>query len=180
VTRTFDAGRWSELHLSDPHDHGFDFVDENSGHYCTLIRVHEVFDAKIRGFREPCRFVIGHYMNVGTMKKGLVKRVARHLVREKRMGNWHVDRITTSRSATALGVVMVPWSSWTEHSLSRAVGERLGLSIPIPGFSSADCDDGCEAHLWFSSDRIFLSTLAKAVNGVVATLAQPNNEEEVR
>ena len=56
------------------------------------------------------------------MKRAIVKRVARHLVRKKKLGNWHVDRLTTAAAATPIGAVMVPWEPWTEHSLNRAVG----------------------------------------------------------
>jgi Uri superfamily endonuclease len=122
----------------------------------------------------PSSFTPGYYVNIGTMRFGLRYRVARHLVREKKMGIWHVDRLTTAAAATPIGVVMVPWAPWTEHTLNRAVGERLGLSAPIPGFSSADCREDCQAHLWFSAQGITLTALAFAVGGVCATLVHPS------
>lgn len=113
----------------------------------------------------------GNYINVGTMKRGPIKRVARHLTREKKLGVWHVDRLTTARAATPVGAVLVPYDLWTEHSLSLAVGARLGLTQPIKGFSSADCRAGCYAHLWYSPEPVTLEQLARALDGASAVLA---------
>lgn len=163
-----DAGRWGELVLHDPLGRGVEFITKaNSGHYATLVEVMRAFSADLRGLGR-CRFEAGFYVNIGTMKKGLVKRVARHLTRNKKLGVWHVDRLTTAEAAMPVGCVLVPWAVWTEHTLSDAVGERLGLVTPIPGFSSRDCKASCRSHLWYSSSSITLDQLAAAVGGVIA------------
>lgn len=178
-----DAGRWGHLRVEDPHGHGLDFLlSTNSGHYSLLLGVRDVFEVPIRGLRALCRFVPGCYVEIGTMKKGLIKRVARHLVREKSvLGVWHIDKLTVHPRVMVLGAVLVPHDLWTEHSLNQAIGERLGLSVPIRGFASADCNDPrCEAHLWRAEGKLTLSEVAKVVSGVVATLADSPAKEKIR
>jgi Uri superfamily endonuclease len=169
VTRVISAGRWGQLVVRDAVGCGFAVVDGNSGHYATLVHVVDPFRAEVRGLG-VVRFERGFYANVGTMKRGIINRVARHLTRKKELGVWNVDRLTTAPAAVPLGCVLVPWPLWTEHTLSDAVGARLHLRAPISGFSAADCNEGCEAHLWYSQRPISLVSIARAVRGVCATL----------
>lgn len=169
--RVIDAGRWGTLRVEDHLGCGLEWLDEDSGHYATVIEIPRKHSMKV-GSLGQVRFGKGSYVNIGTMKQGLVRRVARHLTREKNEGVWHVDRLTTSPATRVLGAVMVPWIPWTEHTLSSAVGARLGLSTPIPRFSSIDCKAGCASHLWFSPKPLSLETVAAAVSGACATLVE--------
>lgn len=168
---TLDAGpRWGRITITDPCGVGLEGVTANSGHYATVIRVEQQFTRIVPGLGR-CTFEPGTYVNVGTMKRGLIKRVARHMTKRKKLGVWHVDRLTTAPAARVLGVVLVRWASWTEHTLSDAVGARLGLTTPIAGFSAADCGAGCAAHLWYSPRPVTLLQVARAVAGVCAVRA---------
>lgn len=171
--RVVDGGRWGPLRVVDLVGAGLDWLDARAGgHYATVIEIPRVLTMNV-GSLGRVGFPPGTYVNVGTMAKGLVRRVARHLTRNKDVGVWHVDRLTTCAAARVLGAVMVPCAPWTEHTLSLAVGTRLGLSNPIPKFSSKDCKAGCASHLWFSHAPLSLAKVAAAVDGVCAMLVEP-------
>ncbi|RME49438.1 MAG: GIY-YIG nuclease family protein [Chloroflexi bacterium] len=75
---------------------------------------------------------------------GLKARVRRHLLREKRV-RWHVDALSSRVQprawlADARGVA-------TECGWAKRLADHPQSWIPVLGFGSSDCGQGCPAHL---------------------------------
>lgn len=93
-----------------------------------------------------CELPAGDLVYVGSAlgPGGLAARLARHVRPDKRP-HWHIDHLTA---------VLTP-EIWRVD----ASGERLecawvrdllalpGASVPVSGFGSSDCREGCQAHL---------------------------------
>lgn len=94
-------------------------------------------------------FRAGTYIYVGSAKRGLSQRVARHarLAGEK-TGNrhWHVDYLLLHPESILKGAELYPGSE--ECVMSAKLAKDKGVEVPIPGFGSTDCQSGCQAHLY--------------------------------
>jgi Uri superfamily endonuclease len=81
----------------------------------------------------------GLYLYVGSAKRGLEKRISRHLSKRKKRF-WHIDYITTRRDVAVRAVVLSTLSECktlrTVSSLGTLVGNKLG---------SSDC--ACPSHV---------------------------------
>lgn len=88
------------------------------------------------------RLLKGYYLYTGSARRGLARRVARHLRRRKRW-HWHIDALRArARHVRAFPIRAVDG----ECDLAAAVA-RLGDGV-IPRFGASDC--GCPGHLvWF-------------------------------
>ncbi|MCX7946079.1 MAG: GIY-YIG nuclease family protein [Hydrogenophilus sp.] len=84
-------------------------------------------------------FPAGRYVYTGSARRGLEKRVARHLQREKRL-HWHIDFLLAACGVT---VVAVRRSVLAECSLHQ----RTPGILWVPGFGASDCRGGCISHL---------------------------------
>jgi len=92
------------------------------------------------------RFAKGYYAYVGSARRGMRSRVARHLVREKRK-RWYVDWLTTQP-----GVVPVAVASTTLTGLECRIAATLSsrTDMRVDGFGCSDCE--CESHLFHFSN----------------------------
>ncbi len=82
----------------------------------------------------------GTHLYVGSAKRCLPQRLARHFAAEKAV-RWHIDYLTTHvRPARAL---VWDWGPETECAIAV---ELTALGRAIEGFGCSDC--GCEAHLF--------------------------------
>jgi Uri superfamily endonuclease len=103
----------------------------------------------------------GWYLYVGSARRALRSRVARHASRGKPL-RWHVDHLTERREARVVAALLLPGTRRTECSLSRAVGRLPGMSAPVRRFGASDCKARCPAHLWYSRTRIELDVLVES------------------
>lgn len=85
----------------------------------------------------------GLYVYCGSARGpgGLAARVGRHLRREKRL-HWHVDYVTSQGRIDDVSYLLGQGECYIVDCLGRA----MGVSFPIPGFGSSDCQQ-CPAHL---------------------------------
>ncbi len=83
----------------------------------------------------------GYYLYVGSAKKNLTQRTARHRARRKKLF-WHVDYLR--EYADFVAALPVRASVDLECDIAKALGEIS--SWRIPGFGSSDCS--CESHLF--------------------------------
>ncbi len=84
----------------------------------------------------------GRYGYVGSARRGLYSRLARHGRRRKPM-RWHVDRLT--RLAPPVGAVVWRWEPGRECALAGAI-QKTGLGqIALDHFGASDCR--CPGHL---------------------------------
>lgn len=142
-------------------------TDTDSGLYVLVIEVTRRVRIRALGGHdvEP-----GWYAYVGSARRNLRSRVARHLRRKKPI-RWHVDHLTTHPAARVAGVVLLPDAGWSECALNRLVGTWIGGTVPVPGFGASDCREGCQAHLWRAERPVAAGDIAAALGGVTLSRA---------
>ena len=97
----------------------------------------------------------GHYVYVGSARRGIAGRIARHKrLAETKAGklHWHVDYLLGHPQIRLAGEAALPESG--ECEVSRRIASRKGVSVPIPRFGSSDCRSGCRAHLYRFSQKV--------------------------
>ncbi len=113
------------------------------GAYILVLRqARERVDVRV-GALGTVSFPRGFYCYVGSARKGLPARLARHLRRSGKRLRWHVDYL---RQATQ-PVSVLTWAGEEadECALSRAVDGLAQWSVP--GFGCSDCR--CSSHLHY-------------------------------
>jgi sugar fermentation stimulation protein A len=85
----------------------------------------------------------GYYCYVGSARRGLKARLARHLRRTGKRAHWHVDYLR--RRARPVEVFVAAVGAATECGLSDAVAALADGSVR--GFGSSDCR--CAGHLHY-------------------------------
>ena len=83
-------------------------------------------------------FKKGVYAYVGSGKKGLMKRIMRHIKREKKK-RWHIDYLLEKGE-----VFLVKLTSLSECEMARRFMENFPS---VKGFGSSDCK--CTSHLFY-------------------------------
>ena len=130
----------------------------DSGLYVLLLELERPLALK-EGALGRVAFPAGWYLYTGSARRGLSKRVARHLARKKAV-RWHIDRLTTEPAVRPLGALLFPPDGLGECALHQAVGRLIGGTAPVPGFGSSDCRARCPAHLWHSARPVSLDFTA--------------------
>ncbi|MBC7187975.1 MAG: GIY-YIG nuclease family protein [Calditrichaeota bacterium] len=106
-----------------------------------------------------CRLQQGYYLYVGSARRGIGQRVARH-IRHKKVRRWHIDYLTTATAATVVGALLS--AERGECALQKFLRER-GCQPVLPGFGASDCSSGCESHLLRLNDQhSFLADLLRS------------------
>ncbi|MFH1804891.1 MAG: GIY-YIG nuclease family protein [Pseudomonadota bacterium] len=87
----------------------------------------------------------GTYLYCGSAKGpgGIAARVKRHCRAEKKP-HWHVDDLTANGAGRVSAAWIVPGGN--ECALREKGASIPGVSIPVPGFGSSDCNI-CQSHL---------------------------------
>jgi endonuclease-3 len=91
----------------------------------------------------------GKYLYVGSARRGIAARVARH---EKLAGtktgrtHWHIDYLLIHPQCRLTRIEVVPGAE--ECSVSQRIAQQKGATTPILGFGASDCRSGCPAHLY--------------------------------
>jgi Uri superfamily endonuclease len=88
----------------------------------------------------------GTYVYVGSARRNLTARLARHRRADKTM-RWHIDYVLGLRQAAIRRVETRPWREGAECRWARRT-LREGGRIVIAGFGASDCRNGCGAHLF--------------------------------
>ena len=121
--------------------------EENSGAYRLVFRLDR--GVRITPGRLGERWLRrGSYLYLGSAKRGLAQRVARHRrLAEEKSGrlHWHIDYLLTHADARLIRVDLIPGGD--ECALSRQVAALPG-SDAVPGFGATDCHQCCSAHLY--------------------------------
>lgn len=99
------------------------------------------------------RFARGYYAYVGSARRGMKSRVARHLARKKRK-RWHIDWLTTQPGVVPIAVASTMLTG-LECRIATVLSSRADMRVD--GFGCSDCE--CESHLYrFSqADDLFSS-----------------------
>ncbi len=100
-------------------------------------------------------FPRGYYVYVGSAKRNLDARIARHLRRgEGKVKRWHVDYLL--EKAVIKRIFLYDLG---ECQLNQEVFELPGATSIAPGFGSSDCRAGCGSHLAHFPEEPDLSEL---------------------
>ena len=115
-------------------------------------------------------FPAGTYWYVGSAKRGLPDRLARHARAVKRL-RWHIDYLTTLVPVTVAWVWR--WEAGLECRIAAHVAEA---AVVVPGFGSSDCR--CKGHLFRcreNGDWLF-PTVGQFPEPVVSVLPGPQSD----
>ena len=97
----------------------------------------------------------GHYVYVGSARRSIATRIARHVrLAVQKTGNlhWHIDYLLTHSLIQLAGATVLAGDS--ECRISLQIASRKGVTAPISHFGSTDCRSGCKAHLYRLQARL--------------------------
>ncbi len=106
----------------------------------------------------------GAYLYVGSARRYLRHRIARHLNREK-SPHWHIDYVTNCAPVARVAV----WDDANvgECEVAEAVRELAEARVVMKGFGSSDCE--CETHfVRFEGEGDWVASLSKSFGVPVA------------
>lgn len=114
---------------------------ESSGVYLFVFDLCREYAGRI-GALGMVRLAAGRYGYVGSARRGLAARLARHTRRRKPL-RWHVDALT--RGADSVGAIAWPWREGRECLLAEALVATGTGRRAVPRLGASDC--GCSGHL---------------------------------
>jgi len=127
----------------------FDLLEnefKDRGAYLLLVRIDRDKTVEV-GSLGQVAFKKGYYVYVGSAMSGLVKRVARHIRRKKKI-RWHIDYLTTAAGK----VTAVPIISSENLECQLAIRLQGVTGGPaVKGFGSSDCR--CPGHLFYFAEN---------------------------
>ena len=147
--------------------------DDNAGVYVFVFEFPK--DVRVRigalGFLD---FRAGSYLYVGSARRNLRQRVARHMAATKGV-RWHVDYLSTHPQVRVIGAVMVQDLSLAECHLAQMIGFDLDGTVPVRDVGMSDCRCCCPAHLWWRDRPTTLDEVVAVLPGlrVVVALGHP-------
>ena len=121
----------------------------DSGSYIVILRLKKNEKISVENLGN-IRFKKGYYLYVGSAKRNLSKRIARHQRKRKNLF-WHVDYLRQYTDHCAS--LPVRASTDLECEISDALNNISQWNIP--GFGSSDCN--CNSHLFGMRDDPALS-----------------------
>jgi Uri superfamily endonuclease len=116
--------------------------------YVLVIKVNKNINVNV-GALGNLNFGKGIYAYVGSAKKGLSKRIQRHLRKDKRKF-WHIDYLLNDDNVKVLKVFTVK-EPFDECEVAKIIS---GRGVPMRGFGSSDCK--CISHLFKIGEYEFL------------------------
>lgn len=91
----------------------------------------------------------GHYVYVGSARKSIKSRIARHQrLAKTKTGklHWHIDYLLTHPKIELVG--QNAFAGFRECDIAQRIASGKGASVPVPHFGASDCRSGCGAHLF--------------------------------
>ncbi len=126
----------------------------NTGCYQLFFKLSENKIIKV-GALGPLRFQAGIYIYSGSGRKNLLQRIERHLSFSKKKF-WHIDYLSSWSDFLFLDI-MIYFFRESECFFHQLFQKYTHAPIPVPGFGSTDCKNGCGSHLLFlKSDELFV------------------------
>jgi len=121
------------------------------GVYCLLIKISKDFELNI-GSIGNIRFLGGYYIYIGSAQNNLLKRIQRHISKQKKT-HWHIDYLLTNSNAKISEVYYKLGKKRIECVLAK---QFIKIGKPVINFGCSDCK--CLSHLVKVKDKNF-STL---------------------
>ncbi len=91
----------------------------------------------------------GDYVYVGSARRGIAQRIARHRrLAETKKGklHWHIDYLLLHPRIKLIAAKGRRGEN--ECAVSKHIAAKSGVSAPVPGFGATDCRARCQAHLY--------------------------------
>jgi Uri superfamily endonuclease len=91
----------------------------------------------------------GHYVYVGSARKSIEGRVARHRrLAYAKTGklHWHIDYLLIHPKIDL--IYEEAFAGYGECDIAQRIASLKGASVPVPRFGASDCRSGCGAHLF--------------------------------
>ena len=91
----------------------------------------------------------GHYVYVGSARKSIKSRVARHrrlaLIKTGKL-HWHIDYLLVHPGIELIGEEA--FTGYRECDIAQRIASLKGASVPVPRLGASDCRSGCGTHLF--------------------------------
>jgi len=127
---------------------GFRQGMSSRGSYLLNINVGQPLTYRV-GLLHKATFPPGRYIYVGSARRGISSRIARHhRLAEQKAGklHWHIDYLLVNPYVQWAGSVAL--EDGIECEISRIISSIKGVTAPVSRFGSSDCRKGCKAHLY--------------------------------
>lgn len=121
---------------------------KGSGAYIIRLKVKKPLAVHVGSIGE-IRLPAGSYLYVGSARRGIAPRVARHRrLAETKSGkvHWHIDHLLVHPHVEWAGATAFAGKS--ECCVSRRIAARKGSSVPARRFGASDCRSGCVSHFY--------------------------------
>jgi sugar fermentation stimulation protein A len=116
----------------------------DGGNYLIILRIPGPVKTEI-GALGLISFRSGWYVYTGSARRGLSKRISRHIRKTRKQKHWHLDYLSP-RAAEIKGFPVYSYRN-LECALARSLAALGGRGVP--GFGCSDC--GCSSHLYYFS-----------------------------
>ena len=112
------------------------------------------------------KFSKGYYYYVGSAQKNLIKRVERHIKKDKKL-HWHIDYLTVNKNISIPNVYLIKnYTKENECGLVFNLSQNYKMEHPIKSFGSSDCNK-CYSHLLYRKDQLTYSHLCSLYQSAV-------------
>ena len=136
-----------------------------------VLVIEKMGSSRVRIRRETISMEKGLYLYVGSAKRGLEQRLARHMKKRKNRF-WHIDYITCRRDTAVRAIFLAPYPECETLSIVSALGTLFGRRL-----GSSDCK--CQSH-FVKLNQVSLDDLRKrlTLKGFVeSSYARPMTHE---
>ena len=103
-----------------------------------VLAIEKTGSSRVRMRKETISMEKGLYLYVGSAKRGLEKRLARH-VKKRKNRFWHIDYITCRRDTAVRAIYLARYPECETLSTVSALGTLFGRRL-----GSSDCR--CQSH----------------------------------
>jgi Uri superfamily endonuclease len=117
-----------------------EFIDASHTLYSVHLQLNEDLVLTV-GKLGTFQFQKGTYIYVGSAKRAIVSRLARHKKTEKKL-RWHIDYL---RPFCEITKIITYENTIGECGLAEKIRKSEGGTLPIKGFGASDCS--CSSHL---------------------------------
>jgi Uri superfamily endonuclease len=121
------------------------------GIYCLIMKLDESIMQDV-GALGLIPFSKGTYAYVGCAKKGMEKRLLRHLSEDKNI-HWHIDFLLSNEHVK---IVDIFYNSDSKLDVCKVAKRASVSSVYINGFGASSCS--CKSHLFKLKNKDFLKS----------------------
>jgi len=98
------------------------------------------------------KFIKGFYYYIGSAQKNIIKRLERHLNKNK-ITHWHIDHLTNLNISSIINIIIFEDALKSVEALMASSLSHDKKLSPIPNFGNSDTP-GTISHLFFSERKI--------------------------